>query len=493
MHGKKYMSLIMTALILSGCNAGQETEEAEPIEEESVVPDIAEVKESTEESVEEPAETEEPVPELTAVQLEDIEGSPAYGISMVMDEEGLFRMNVQVRVTNETEEAWQDLGFHFVPNAFTEENKPLFLEEPAIADIIGIKIEEEEVPYELDSGRLLLQLTEPLEPGAEQMVEAEYTLGLPENGVRLSKVDGSFFLAHWYPMLGRYDEGWKIEDFNLKGESYETGYGNYVINYELPREFLVASSAVDDETKPVSSGTVEGEQIKDFYIAFMDPENWVKETTTANDTELRIFMPAGSDYIDKVAISAENAFAFFEQKIGDNPAAQLDIIANNGAMEYPNIIEVRDAPDDFRSTLVHEIGHQWFYYLVSNDPFSDAFLDEGLTEWASAMYLEEMGDAKGFELSERLTESNSITEFANVRLDEFGEMDYYATVYGKVPLLLQEYFEANGGEEKAFEFLSAYYKEFKYEYVDAETFAVFFEEQLEGDQQEFLNSWLRLE
>ncbi|WP_052131450.1 FtsX-like permease family protein [Planococcus sp. CAU13] len=421
--------------------------------------------------------------------------SASYSIDLALDKQDIFKISAEIDVTNESADPFQDIGFYFIPNALTDANKPEYMEDGAETAISSVMSDGMEIPFELDGNRLLLELDQELAPDETKKVKIDYTLELPEEGIRLAQVDNNFYLAQWYPMLGHYDNGWKIEDYDSKGESYHTPYGSYKIAYQLPGDYLVASSAPDGEVLPMSSGTLAGDNIKDFYLAFLNPDDWHTATSSVNDTALRVYAPAGGeDFTADMLAVAEDAFSFFEEKIGDHPAEELDIIGNDGGMEYPNIIEVNGSPDDFEHTLIHEIAHQWFYYLVASDPYTDAWLDESVAEWAASMYMEEKGYPDPFAFSEGMVSNQPTAPVINLALDEFEEGEYYSTVYGKAPLLLQEYFEANGGSEAAFGFLAAYTEKFRLGgYVDTKLFADFFEEQLGEGSREFLESWLELE
>ncbi|MFC3212421.1 FtsX-like permease family protein [Planomicrobium okeanokoites] len=420
--------------------------------------------------------------------------SAAYNIDLALDEQDVFQISAEIDVTNESQDSWTDIGFYFIPNALTDANKPDFMEDGAETAISSITADGEEIPFELVDNRLMLKLDAELKPDEKKTVKIDYTLKLPENGNRLSQVDDNFYLAQWYPMLGHYSDGWNIEDYDSKGESYHTSYGSYEIDYQLPAEYLVASSAVDGEVLPTASGTLAGDNIKDFYLALMDPDDWHTAASSVNNTALRVYIPsAGLDFTADMMAVTEDAFAFFEERIADHPAEELDVIANDGGMEYPNIIEVNSNPDDFEHTLIHEIAHQWFYYLVANDPYTDSWLDEGITEWVAAMYMVEEGYPDPFKFAERMAQTSPTAHLINLPLSEFERGDYYSTIYGKTPLLLQEYFEANGGSDAAFDFLSAYVEQFRFDYVNTEKFAEFFVEQHGEDSREFLNSWLDLE
>lgn len=417
----------------------------------------------------------------------------SYAIELRLDENDQFHIHTEIDVTNDSEATWGDIGFYFVPNALTDANKPESMTDGAETSISKVQVDGEEASYTLEGNHLAVQLDEELKPAEAQKITIEYTLTLPENGIRLAQVDNDFFLAQWYPMLGQYDEGWKIHSFDSKGESYDTPYGSYHISYQLPGDYLVASSAQDGTALPTAKGTLMGENIKDFYLAFLDPASWHTGEAEQDGTVFRVFTPkSGPDFTAKMAAAAQETFGFFEQQIAEHPLEELDIIGNDGAMEYPNIVEVSSSPAVFEDTLVHEIAHQWFYYLVANDPYENAWLDESLAEWVAAMYRSEQGQTNAFGFSKSLAASNATSPIVNLSLPDFEEGEYYSTVYGKAPLLLQDYFEEAGGEPQAFDFLSKYVEQFRFQSVDSEEFAAFFEEQLEGDQQEFLESWLQL-
>jgi hypothetical protein len=437
------------------------------------------------------------IPENTSITEKINPGaSGAYILDVKLDEDNRFHISAEINVINESQETWKDIGFYFIPNAFTTENKPDFIKDEADFSINQITLADEEIPYDLTNNKLLLKLNNDFLPGENKKIKIQYTLELPENGARLSKVEDNFYLAQWYPMLGHYQKGWNIEDFDVKGESYHTSYGDYVLNYELPKDYLVVSSGQDGLIQPTSSGKIEGVNIKDFYLALLNPKEWTSKSALVNDTNLRVFLPADQpDFSEEMSKSAIEAYAYLESNLGENPFHELDIIGNNGGMEYPNVIEVSSDSQSFEHTLVHEIAHQWFYYMVSNNPYKDAWLDEGLTEFVTAIFLTDKykDETTGYEFASNLEKLSSVSEIVNLPLDEFTKNEYVATVYGKTPILLRDFFKDHGGQEKAIEFLSAYFNEYQFKYVDSQTFAIFFNEYFEEDFSEFLEGWLELE
>ena len=419
--------------------------------------------------------------------------STSYDINLDMIESGVFQVSADILIKNDSQESWADIAFHFVPNAMNPELTAGYSGESAGVEMNSITSGEDELRYELGSGALFIELESDLTPEDQQTITIEYTLAVPEDGVRLARVENNSYLAHWYPMLAEYDDGWQVNDYDPKGESYETGYGDYTFTYQLPGDYLIATSAPDGPAEASSSGTVTGEAIKDFYAAFLDPADWQVAERKSGNTELRVFVPAESEILEETAELSVEAFAYFEENIGDYPFAELDLIANDGYMEYPNIVEVPTDEDLLDSILVHEIAHQWFYYLVGNDPYENAWLDESLTEFSTSLFLSDYyGDEdSGFQNAKAYEVSSKTETYADLALDEFDTPAYYATVYGKVPLLLKDFFDERGGNEAALEFLADYYEEFQFQRVTKRQFKDFFEDYFEGDQQEFLDSWLQ--
>ncbi len=420
-----------------------------------------------------------------------------YNLNLELDNNGNWKVKADITVTNQSDQSWKDVGFYFIPNAFTEEYKPDFIKNPAQKSIRSIVSSGLNLKYSLENNKLLVTLDEELKPGDSKTIKIEYSMKIPKNGLRLSQNNEDYFLAQWYPMLATYQDGWNIEPFDPKGESYYTNYGRYSVTYHTPKEYLVVTSGMDENDVPLKQGKVEANNIRDFYIAFLNPDDWVKKSMTVTSgivrkVDLRVFMPKDQSLIiDDMVKKSADTYMFYNDMIGENPSNEIDMIANNGDMEYSNIVEVSNNPEEYEHTLVHEIAHQWFYQTVANDPYHDAWLDESLSELITAFYLsdENKNDLKGFAYSKQVLNTVKPAEVVNTPLSEF-DQQYISTVYGKAPILLNEFFEQNGGRKEALRFLSDYYKTYQFKHVDSTTFADFLEEHYEGNQEEFLNQWL---
>src|SRR5690606_20780411 len=208
-----------------------------------------------------------------------------YELKLVLDKEDNVRVDASITVTNSSDQSLKDIGFFLVPNAMNSKETPFYEYDDAALKLASVSVNGKKAEYQVDNNGLLVELDQHLEPQSTVVVDINYRMRLPEYGMRLSQIDNNFYLAHWYPMLAIYKDGWVIEDYDPKGESYDTGYGNYLVSYRLPEEYLVATSAEDGQMAPADSGTVKGENIKDFYLALLDPDDWETQSIKANDTE----------------------------------------------------------------------------------------------------------------------------------------------------------------------------------------------------------------
>jgi hypothetical protein len=63
-----------------------------------------------------------------------------------------------------------------------------------------------------------------------------------------------------------------------------------------------------------------------------------------------------------------------------------------GGIEYP--MHTMQGPGSIGRSTSHEIGHQYFYALVTDDQARDPWLDEGLATWAEAGFEGSLGSMR---------------------------------------------------------------------------------------------------
>ncbi|WP_159462100.1 M1 family metallopeptidase [Salirhabdus sp. Marseille-P4669] len=457
---------------------------------------------------EEKPNVEEAASETHLPKLESFEATSVppgsngiYEITYELNAEDWFTVHASIDVENLSEDEWDNIAFYLVPNAFTEENKPKkMLLESLKLEINDITVNGEKAEYDLENNNLFVQLEEKLAPQKSVNVDISYKMKIPASSVRLRKNGGGYYLVYSYPMLATYqDNDWNIEHFNPNGESYHTGYGDFTVHYKLPEDYYVVSSGIDGKPVPHSSGTITIKAIKDFYIAFLDPANWEVETEESDsNVTFRSFVRHTDTQLLHPSLGyMKEALHFYEQNIGAFPGKELDLISNEGAMEYPFVIEGYSGRFDQQSienVIAHEMAHQYFYHSVSNDPFKEAWLDEGLTEFVVTLYLYERYKSETL----AMYRPNAFTKnfdsiLVNHSIEEYDNNNYGAGVYGMPAYRLWHYFHKEQTIEDALDFLSAYYETYFHKQVTTEEFIRFFEAYHGKHEHEFFNKWIDID
>jgi hypothetical protein len=124
-----------------------------------------------------------------------------------------------------------------------------------------------------------------------------------------------------------------------------------------------------------------------------------------SDVEIRVLMqPGRRPQIDRYVTAAKLGIKHFGLWYGRYPYRTLTIVdpapgaAGSAGMEYPTLITAGSSVLlngwPFSGLLVpelvtvHEVGHQFWYGLVANNEFEEAWLDEGFTSYSSGRVMD---------------------------------------------------------------------------------------------------------
>lgn len=182
-----------------------------------------------------------------------------YDIHLTLIEDGTFHLETLINIKNTSEDFWNELVFYFIPNVFTENHiqNNGFIDVPGTVNIHEVILNGDTVDYELDKDTLAVPLPEKLEPDASVDIKFIYEFTLPENGLRFSKINENYHLAHFYPMVATYrNNEWNKEDYMFSGETYHTNFSDFTIEYAVPDGYTVVTSSEEDPYPSPSSHTV---------------------------------------------------------------------------------------------------------------------------------------------------------------------------------------------------------------------------------------------
>ncbi|MGG4499011.1 M1 family metallopeptidase [Brevibacillus reuszeri] len=416
-----------------------------------------------------------------------------YDITLKMDPNGTFHVHSSISITNTSANSWSELVFYFILNMFTKSNSPN-LDEPAKIIIDKISIDGTDAKFTLEKDKLNVLMKEKLEPKQVVVVEVIYQFTLPEGGLRFNKSNGNFYLAQWYPMIATYREGWNKNDFLFKGESYHTAFSNVKIEYDIPKNFTIVTTSEEDLYPSKSQGKIEARNVKEFFIAILADHKIIEKEL--GDINIRVFSVDNKKDISEIIDIAYASLEYFQKTIGPYPYKQLDIVLDESGMEYPGIVTANSinknssiSSDALKRMVVHEIAHQWFYGMISNDPFTDAWLDEGLAELATGMFYSDYSDETLAFEEERYVD---LPFPVNLPLDKYTK-NQSSYIYGKSTSMLWKVFEKNGGKSTAKDYLKKYFETYQYKEVDTKEFIRFLKYYLNITDDSLFSSWLVLD
>ncbi|RUT45548.1 M1 family peptidase [Paenibacillus anaericanus] len=414
-----------------------------------------------------------------------------YTIDLKMDEAGNITVQANINITNTSEEDWSEVQLYFIPNMFTKESSPL-LEKPATVEIDSVKLNDVSVKHSLIGDTLAIPLNEPILPNGQTDVEVEYRFTMPEKGWRFTTYKNNYYLAQWYPMVPTYRNGWNKEEYIPNaGETYHTTHSNFKLNYEIPDNFTFVSSYQNDTFPSKNKDSIYIENVKEVFIGILKEP--IVSSMQVRNTEIRVFGFESKTEARNVALLAEKALTYFQKNLGPYPYKQLDIIVNDTGeyqgMEYPGVVTVSSPLVQLNRTVVHEIAHQWFYGIINNDPYYDAWLDEGITTFATALF---QSKEEGNELKLSLL-ANMEPYHSNLPLNQYPSDTRSYYIYYQSAYRLWEIFKQHGGVEQAELFLQDYYSLYKFKEVDTKEFVSFLKFELDLQDDSLLKNWLTLE
>lgn len=456
-------------------------------------------------------------------------GSKAsYDLALRMSEDHQFTVTATVQVINVSEAEWDHAIFYFIPNAFTEEfkdtdNVPKYLDEegnplldedgnPLIdhieygtVKIDSLKVNGTEAAFKLNYDTLDVPLATKLKPGEKAEIQVAYHFTLPEPGTRFTKVDQflTYSLAQWYPMLATYtNNGWNKEDYSPYSESYHTGFSDFTLSYDLPVGYSLISSSDEDLPLSTNKGQISAKNVKELYAQVSGYEDLTMVTQEVDGVEVRVFGPASEwDALEKTLEFSGKALHFYNANIGAYPHKQLDIMTNDGGMEYPGIVTVPLGlygmnPTSYEETVAHEIAHQWFYGTVSSDPYHEGWLDEGITELCTSLYMygvEKVPETSAFR-GYRFGADRSPAIISNQSIVQLRRNVLFKALYAQPAERMWNLFKRNSGTQDPLEtglhFLRNYYYTYQYQQVTTPEFVRFATTYFPTDES-FYATWLK--
>ena len=340
-------------------------------------------------------------PDATAGTVADVDRN-LYEMDLTLDPENKsIGGTVTVTIVNDSGFDWPDLCFRDYPSLFLidpntgEESDGKISEISSLTDVATGEVLAIE-RSEKDATIITVPLSEPFKAGETRAYSFTFTSYIPTIGDRFGNSEGVFNLSNFYPVLAVYEEdGWVAHPYFAYGECFYSVTADYKVTLAAPEDMTVISSG--EETKgDGGTWTIEADLVRD--IAIVAGSNFTLKTGEVGGVAVNCYYLTEDATWGDIALAAATAsITSFESSFGEYPYPEVDIVQTYltaGGMEYPSLIMITTYlgtspdPDGSLSVVIaHELAHQWFYGMVGNDQYGEAWLDESLASYAEFVYM----------------------------------------------------------------------------------------------------------
>jgi hypothetical protein len=258
-----------------------------------------------------------------------------------------------------------------------------------------------------DQTVLEVPLPSPVDSGQTINVEIEWTAQIPTIFVRTGSIDRYFFLAQWFPKIGVLeDSGWNCHQFHASTEFF-ADYGIYDVKMTVPKGWVVGATGVERERHENGETTTYRyyqEDVHDF--AWTTSPHYVERRATFTHptlpaVDMRLLLqPEHVSQAERHFAATRACLRYYGEWFGAYPYPHITIIdpawqSGAGGMEYPTLFTAGTswlAPEGVtqpEGVTIHECGHQFWYAIVGNNEFENAWMDEGLNTFSTGRTIDQ--------------------------------------------------------------------------------------------------------
>ncbi|HHV74492.1 MAG TPA: M1 family metallopeptidase [Thermoanaerobacterium sp.] len=416
-----------------------------------------------------------------------------------------------------------EVYMHLYPNAFKDKSKVPFTKEemglaypngfkPGYIEINGVTFgKNEKATYSIDqkTGEILkILLPKKLGKGDRISFAIGFKVQIPPSCGRFGYGNNTIQVTNFYPILSVYDQnGWNNDPYYALGDPFYSDVSNYKVKLAVPKGMEVATTGV------VKSKTRQG----DMDVLNIDAPD-VRDFAVVMSSKFKVAegdvdgIKVKSYYFDedsglKALKYAQDAIRFYNSYIGKYPYKEYSVVESDfymGGMEYPNLVFIskdlysKDNLFNLEYVIAHETAHQWWYGVVGNNEVREAWLDEGLTEYTTIMYIERYYGKATADAVFKSIISGEFYKFSKTNKDDamvktLGQFkdwnDYTNIVYNKGAMVFNELRNLIG-DEKFKEVLDKYYSEYKYKNATTQNLIDVVDSVTGKDTGGFFEEWL---
>jgi hypothetical protein len=255
-----------------------------------------------------------------------------------------------------------------------------------------------------DQTVLRVPLPAPVLPGESLTIEVRWNARVPAPFARTGVVGDFYFIAQWFPKLGVLtDSGWNCHQFHYTTEFF-SDFGVYDVRLTIPAGWVLGATGVERERGAHEDNAMHRyyqEDVHDF--AWTASPDYVEHRARFEHPDLPpvdmrlLLQPEHDGQEERHFAATRTALKYYGEWFGPYPYGHITIVdpafqSDAGGMEYPTLITAgtswltprRVTINTPEEVTIHEAGHQFFYGIVATDETEHAWMDEGLTTYATA-------------------------------------------------------------------------------------------------------------
>lgn len=272
-----------------------------------------------------------------------------------------------------------------------------------------------------------VQSPKPVPNGKSITFRIEFETKQPLPVARTGAIRDYHFVGQWFPKIGvwwnsaRPEEpagsgggAWNCHQFHQVTEFF-ADYGVYDVKITVPQGYVVGATGgiprnIEHNKDSTTTFNFYQEDVHDFaWVTSPDLVPTVRKFSHINIepgersdrhhplhevSVIVLTQPQHANMIDRYFDATFKALRYYGEWYGEYPYDALTVVdpamgSSSGGMEYPTLFtggSNRYAPAEASSpegVTVHECGHQWWYGLVGNNEFEEAWLDEGFNTYST--------------------------------------------------------------------------------------------------------------
>jgi hypothetical protein len=434
--------------------------------------------------------------------------------------------NIKMQYTNNSPDVLKEIYIHLWPNAY-KNNQTAYAKqdlENGNTDFYFAKKEErgyiDSLAFTIDKKACTWQLTKDIDvakitlnqeilPNQTVEIATPFFVKIPKVFSRMGHEDQMFCISQWYPKPAVYDvNGWNPMPYLNQGEFYSE-YGNFDVSITLPKEYILAAtgdlqnkeewlwllekskkdSLAKDTENPSKTETKTLRYIQNNvhdFAWFCSKEFQVLHDVVNITPTKKVDTWLFAKKVNKSGIEYTNeAVKFYSEKVGQYPYNLVQVVITpleaGGGMEYPTITNCGSID---RTTIIHEVGHNWFYGILGSNEREYPWMDESINTYYENRCGEERKvttdevknnqkiydlfgfNNKGFGMT-KLTYTYSARrnsdQAGNLRSEAYTDNNYGTIVYAKNPLTIQ-YLQFYLGSDQFDAMMMAYFDKWKFKH-----------------------------